>query len=138
MQRLFGVQLSLRRNTLLMSGGLLLCTHTSTTDPLLLLLAPIRAGPCSPPPPPPTLLLLLGSSLITGVAQTGGRRGERWSHLPARMRGMVGGGEWSRGLGVWGGLIRPSHPANNFCQVPGGSLMSPTDTAEGEIPAPAH
>lgn len=55
MQRLFGVQLSLRRNTLLMSGGLLLCTHTSTTDPLLLLLAPIRAGPCSPP------LLLLQS-----------------------------------------------------------------------------
>lgn len=35
-------------------------------------------------------------------------------------------------------LIRPSHPANNFCQVPRGSLMSPTDTAEGEIPAPAH
>lgn len=37
-----------------------------------------------------------------------------------------------------GCLIRPSHPANNFCQVPRGSLMSPTDTAEGEIPAPAH
>ncbi len=45
-----------------------------------------------------------------------------------------GGG--NRGGGVR--LIRPSHPANNFCQVPRGSLMSPTDTAEGEIPAPAH
>ncbi|KAJ8351438.1 hypothetical protein SKAU_G00229140 [Synaphobranchus kaupii] len=74
------------------------------------------------------------SELITGVARAVLLElflERRESSFP------VWGGE--RGGGGWRGQrSRPSQAANNFCQAPGGAVMSPIDTAEGKIRAPAQ